>query len=84
VALAHALLVIIYHVIARRQPSHELGEDCFQRLDPQARARRLVHQLGRLGFDVQLLASHFSAPPAETLQVVSKRRAASLRSLGLL
>jgi transposase len=65
VALAHALLVIIYHVIARRQPYHELGEDYFQRLDPQARARRLVHQLGRLGFEVQLLAQHISASPAE-------------------
>jgi transposase len=54
VALAHALLVIIYHVIARRHPYHELGEDYFQRLDPQARAKRLVHQLGRLGFDVLL------------------------------
>jgi transposase len=65
VALAHALLVIIYHVIARRQPYHELGEDYFQRLDPQARARRLVHQLGRLGFEVHLLAQHISASPAE-------------------
>jgi hypothetical protein len=54
VALAHALLVIIYHVIARRQPSHELGEDYFQRLDPAARAQRLVHQLTTLGFDVQI------------------------------
>jgi transposase len=65
VALAHALLVIIYHVVARHQPYHELGEDYFQRLDPQARARRLVHQLGRLGFDVQLLALHTSAPPVQ-------------------
>ncbi len=54
VALAHALLVIIYHVIARRQPYHELGEDYFQRLDPAARAQRLVHQLTTLGFDVQI------------------------------
>jgi hypothetical protein len=65
VAQAHALLVIMYHVIARRQPYHELGEDYFQRLDPQARAKRLVHQLGRLGCDVQLLASpHVSASRA--------------------
>jgi transposase len=54
VALAHALLVISYHVIARRQPYHEFGEDYFQRLDPQMRAKRLVHQLGRLGFEVVL------------------------------
>jgi transposase len=54
VALAHALLVIIFHVIARRQPYHELGEDYFQHRDPVARAKRLVHQLTQLGFAVQL------------------------------
>jgi hypothetical protein len=54
VALAHALLVILYHVSARRQPYHELGEDYFHRLDPEARARRLVHQLAHRGFAVQL------------------------------
>jgi transposase len=56
VALAHALLVIIYHVIARRQPYRELGEDYFQHRDPAARAKRLVHQLMHLGFEVQLHA----------------------------
>jgi transposase len=61
VALAHALLVIIYHVIARRQPYHELGEDYFQRQDPQARAKRLVHQLTQLGFAVQLPAQRTAA-----------------------
>ncbi len=61
VALAHALLVIIYHVIARRQPYHELGEDYFQRLNPAARAQRLVHQLTHLGFEVQLSAQQAAA-----------------------
>jgi len=65
VALAHALLVIIYHVIARRQPYHELGEDYFLQWDPHARAKRLVHQLGRLGFAVLLQPQHTSpSPPA--------------------
>src|SRR5258707_1789360 len=63
VALAHALLVIIYHVIARRQPYHELGENSFQRLDPAARAKRLVHQLTHLGFEVQLPAQQVPASP---------------------
>jgi hypothetical protein len=67
VALAHALLVIIYHIIARCQPYHELGADYFQRLDPITRANRLVHQLAHLGFEVQLpaqptLAATGSAP----------------------
>ena len=72
VALAHALLVIIYHVIARRQPHHEWGEDYFQPLDPQARARRLVHQLGRLGFAVQLQPQHSSASSASALALAGR------------
>jgi transposase len=61
VALAHALLVIISHVIARRQPYHELGEDSFQRLNPAARAKRFVHHLTHLGFEVQLSAQQATA-----------------------
>jgi transposase len=67
VALAHALLVIIYHVIARRQPYQEFGEDYFQHYDPAARAQRLVRQLTHLGFDVQLQAQQPSAPRPEVL-----------------
>ncbi len=66
VALAHALLVIISHVIARRQPYQELGEDSFQRRDPAARAKRLVHQLTHLGFEVQLRAQQMPAPSEAT------------------
>jgi hypothetical protein len=61
VALAPAVRVIIYPVIARRQPYHELGDDSFPRLDPQARAKRLVHQLGLLGFAVQVPAQRTAA-----------------------
>jgi hypothetical protein len=69
--ISHVIYHVIYHVSARRQPSHELGEDSFQRLDPQARAQRLLHQLGRLGFDVQLLAQHTSASPAEASVLIA-------------
>jgi len=62
IALAHALLVIAYHMIARREPYRELGEDHLTRLEPEARARRLVHQLGRLGFEVALRPSGDGAP----------------------
>jgi transposase len=54
IALAHAILEIAYHIIARREPYRELGEDYLHRLDPERRAKRLVHQLGHLGFDVIL------------------------------
>src|SRR5260221_2166907 len=54
IALARAMLEIAYQIIARREPYRELGEDYLHRLDPEARAKRLVHQLGHLGLDVIL------------------------------
>ena len=59
IALAHTLLVIAYHVISRRQPYHELGEEYLQRTDPEARAQRLVRQLSHLGFDVRAAFPRF-------------------------
>jgi transposase len=67
VALAHALLLIIYYVIARRQPYRELGEDYLHRFDPEARAKRLVHQLAHLGFTVELRAQATAGEPAPAL-----------------
>lgn len=62
IALAHTLLVIAYHVILRREAYHELGEDYLTRLEPEARAKRLVRQLGRLGFEVALRPQMDRAP----------------------
>lgn len=62
IALAHTLLVIAYHVILRREPYHELGEDYLNRLEPEARAKRLVRQLGRLGFEVALRRTENGSP----------------------
>src|SRR5262249_4473041 len=50
IALAPRRLVIAYHVILGRPPDPALGEDSLTRLEPAARAKRLVRQLGRLGF----------------------------------
>jgi len=57
IALVHTLLVIAYHVILRREPYHELGEDYLQLTTPAMRAQRLIRQLSRLGFEVELPAS---------------------------
>jgi len=69
IALAHTLLVIAYHVILRREPYHELGEDYLQQTTPTLRAQRLVRQLNRLGFEVALPAplSIDPTPSAGTL-----------------
>jgi hypothetical protein len=66
VALAHARRVSIYHVIARRHPDQELGADSFQRRDPTARAKRLVHHLTPLGFEVPLRPQQMATPPGAT------------------
>ena len=55
VAVAHSLLVIVYHVLSSGQPYQDLGGDYFvRRVDPQARTRQLVAQLEQLGHKVTL------------------------------
>jgi transposase len=56
-AVAHSLLVIAYHVIARREPYRELGADYFDRQRPAATADRLLRRLRRLGYDVTIAAT---------------------------
>ncbi len=54
VAVAHSIVVIAYHVITRREPYQELGGDYFERCNPDAKVRRLVRQMERLGYTVSL------------------------------
>ena len=55
VAVAHSILVIIYHVLDRGVPYQELGGDFFTRqVDPERRTRHLVAQLEALGHTVTL------------------------------
>ena len=54
VALGHTVLVIIYHILSRRQPYHELGVAYFDQLDRQRVEQRLVRRLERLGYAVSL------------------------------
>ena len=55
VVVAHALLVIIWHVLATGKPYDELGEDYFtRRADPERETRRLVAKLQALGHTVTL------------------------------
>lgn len=52
VAVAHALLVIIYHVLVRNEPYKELGGDYFDKQDPETTAKRLVKRIEKLGYQV--------------------------------
>ena len=55
IVVAHALLVIIWHVLATGTPYDELGEDYFTtRMDPERETRRLVARLEALGHAVTL------------------------------
>jgi transposase len=55
VVVAHAMIVIIWHVLATGKPYDELGAGYFtQRLDPERETRRLVAKLQALGHTVTL------------------------------
>jgi transposase len=56
VATAHTLIVIIWHVLAHTRAYRDLGSDYFtRRIDnPEARKRRLIHELEALGHKVSL------------------------------
>jgi transposase len=55
VVVAHALVVIIWHILATGKPYHELGAGYFtRRLDPERETRRLIAKLEALGHTVTL------------------------------
>ena len=55
VVVAHAMIVIIWHILATGRPYHELGAGYFTtRLDPERETRRLIAKLEALGHQVTL------------------------------
>jgi transposase len=53
--VAHALVVIIWRILATGKPYHELGAGYFtRRLDPDRETRRLIARLQALGHAVTL------------------------------
>jgi transposase len=54
VAVAHALLVIVYHMLKTTTPYKDLGPDYFDRLDPDRLTKQLVKRLESLGHKVVL------------------------------
>jgi transposase len=54
IAVAHSLLVVIYHVLRTGRPYTELGVDYFDRLDAGRIERHHVHRLEQLGYTVTL------------------------------
>jgi hypothetical protein len=43
-AVAHSVLVIVYHVLTKGEPYQDLGPDYFRQQNKEQQARRFVHQ----------------------------------------
>lgn len=54
VAVAHSILVIAYHLLARDTRYTDLGPDFFERRTPESTEQQLVRKLERLGNEVTL------------------------------
>jgi len=54
VAVAHRVLVVIYHMLRDQQPYTDLGADYFERLDAARLERHHVRRLEQLGYTVTL------------------------------
>jgi transposase len=54
VAVAHSILVIVYHILRDGVVYEELGADFFAKRNPEATKKRAVAQLERLGYHVTL------------------------------
>jgi transposase len=56
IAMAHSLLVIVYHVLRKGTPYKELGSAYYDQRDSEAAKRRAVRKLEGLGYAVTLQA----------------------------
>jgi transposase len=52
IAVAHSILVIVYHILKRGEGYRELGGDYYDQRDREALKKRLVQRLERLGMKV--------------------------------
>ena len=53
-ALAHKVLVIIYHILRTKKPYTDLGADYFDQRDRERIERHHIHRLEQLGYTVTL------------------------------
>jgi transposase len=54
IALGHTILIIVYHLLTRKQPYQDLGAAYFDTRDQRRIEHRLVRRLERLGYRVSL------------------------------
>ena len=53
-AVAHKILVAVFHILERAVPFADLGADYLDRLDKHRTAKRLIRRLDALGYNVML------------------------------
>ncbi len=53
-AVAHSILVAIFHILSTGTPYEDLGADWFVKRRPEAHARRLAKQIEALGYTVEI------------------------------
>ena len=53
-AVAHSIMVIIYHILTTKQSYQDLGPDYFERLETPRLQHHHVRQLEQLGYTVTL------------------------------
>jgi transposase len=63
-AVAHSVLVIVYHVLRDQRPYTDLGADHFERLEAGRALHYHVSKLRQLGYDVTLAAAAAAAAAA--------------------
>jgi transposase len=54
IAVAHSILVMIYHLLRNQTTYQEKGETFLEEQERQGAEKRLVRQLARLGYHVEL------------------------------
>lgn len=54
VAVAHKILIVIYHILSRQVCYNELGDLYLDKLNKHSLTRNLIHRLERLGYTVTL------------------------------
>lgn len=52
VAVAHSILIMVYHILDRKKAYQELGGDYFDKQNLDLQRKRLIHRLEALGLEV--------------------------------
>ena len=53
-AIAHKILMVIYHMLSQQVSYNDLGDLYFDKLNKHHLTRNLIHRLERLGYTVTL------------------------------